>query len=114
MRAGLMRHRINIQRRTDAANAYGEAAPTWTSLFTNYSARIRDDSQREFTAAMQVQSEKTIHIEIRDPRVALTTKDRITYTHPVNGETILDIREILAGENIGRDLVILCSEHSTE
>lgn len=114
MRAGRMRHRISIERRTDSFDSYGEGQPTWTALLSNYPARVRDDSQREFTANLQVQSEKTIHIEIRDPRIQLTTKDRVTFTHPVNGASIYDIRAILGGENIGRELTLICSEHSTE
>jgi head-tail adaptor len=114
MRAGRLRHRIAIERRTDTFDTFGEATPTWTALVDNYPARVRDDSQREFTAQLQVEAEKLIHVEIRDPRVALTTKDRVTFTHPVCGATVFDIRAILGGENIGRDLTLMCSEHSTE
>lgn len=114
MRAGQLRHRISIERRTDSFDSYGEGQPTWAALVSNYPARVRDDSQREFTAQLQVQSEKTIHVEIRDPRIALTTKDRVTFTHPVNGASVFDIRAILGGENVGRDLTLMCSEHSTE
>lgn len=114
MRAGRMRHRIDVQRRTDVLDGYGEGQPTWANLLTAYPARVRDDNQREFSAQMQVQNEKTIHIEIRDPRITLTTKDRVSFTHPVTGAKVYDIRAILQGENIGRDLVLVCSEHSTE
>lgn len=114
MRAGQLRHRINVQRRTDVMDGYGEGQPTWANILTKYPARVRDDSQREYSAQMQVQDEKTVHVEIRDPRVSLQTKDRVTFTHPVNGASTYDIRAILQGENIGRDLVLVCSEHSTE
>jgi head-tail adaptor len=114
MRAGLLRHRISIDRRTDTFDAYGEGQPTWAPLVSNYPARVRDDTQREFSSQMNAQSEKTIHVEIRDPRVSITTKDRVTFSHPVNGATVFDIRAILGGENVGRDLVLMCSEHSTE
>lgn len=114
MRAGRLRHRVNVQRRTDVVDGYGEGQPTWTNILTSYPARVRDDSQREYSAQMQVQDEKTVHIEIRDPRVPLRTKDRVTFTHPINGPAVLDIRAILGGENIGRDLVLVCTEHSTE
>jgi head-tail adaptor len=114
MRAGRLRHRISIERRTDSFDAYGEGQATWDALVEGYPARVRDSSQREFAAQMQVQSEKTIDVEIRDPRIALTTKDRVTFTHPVNGALIFDIRAILGGENIGRDLVLVCSEQSSE
>lgn len=114
MRAGQLRHRISIERRTDSFDAYGEGQATWTALVSDYPARVRDDSQREFTAQLQVQSEKFIHVQIRDPRIAITTKDRVTFSHPVKGATVFDIRAVLAGENIGRDLILMCSEHSTE
>lgn len=114
MYAGQLRHRISIERRTDTFDAYGEGQAVWSALVSNYPARVRDDSQREFTTQLQIQSEKTIHIEIRDPRVELTTKDRVTFSHPVNGATVYDIRAILGGENIGRDLILMCSQHSTE
>jgi head-tail adaptor len=114
MRAGQLRHRISIERRTDTFDAYGEAVATWTPVVSSYPARVRDDSQREFTAQLQVQAQKTIHIEIRDPRVPLTTKDRVTFEHPVNGASVFDIRAILGGENIARSLILMCSEHSTE
>jgi len=114
MSAGKYRHRISIERRTDSFDGYGEGQPTWDALVSNYPARIRDDSQREFTSQMQVQSEKTIRIEIRDPRVQITTKDRVTFEHPINGLTVYDIRAILGGDNIGRELTLMCSEHSSE
>jgi SPP1 family predicted phage head-tail adaptor len=114
MRAGRLRHRISIERRTDTFDGYGEGQPTWEALIDNYPAAVRDVSQREFTSAMHAQAEKTINIEIRDPRIALTTKDRVTFDHPVNGALIFDIRAILGGENIGRDIVLVCSEHSSE
>lgn len=114
MRAGQLRHRISIERRTDVFDAYGEGQPTWEALVDNYPARVRDDSQREFTAQLSVGAEKLIHVEIRDPRIALTTKDRVTFTHPVCGATVFDIRAILGGENVGRDVTLMCSEHSTE
>lgn len=112
-RAGRYRHRISIQRRTDTLDGYGEGQPTWTAILSRYSARIRDDSQREFTAGLQVQDEKTIHIEMRHPRIEITGKDRLIW-HKAAGDRIYDIRAPLAGENVGRDLTLMCSEHSTE
>lgn len=114
MRAGKLRHRITIERRADAMDGFGEGQPTWTAILSRYPARVRDDSQREFTAGLQVQAEKTIHVEIRDPRIPISTKDRVTFAHPVNGASVYDIRAVLSGENSGRDLTLMCSEHSTE
>jgi len=112
-RAGRYRHRITIQRRTDTLDGYGEGQPTWTALLSRYPARVRDDSQREFTAGLQVQTDKTIHVEIRDPRQEITAKDRLIF-HAASGDRTFDIKAALAGENIGRDLTLMCIEHSTE
>ena len=111
MPAGNKRHRISIQRRTDTADAYGEAVAVWSDLVTRYSARVRDDTQREFTGNLQVQADKTIHIEIRDPRQALTTKDRVVW-HAAGGDRTLDIKAVLAGENNRRDIILMCVEHT--
>lgn len=111
MRAGQMRHRISIQRRTDTKDGYGEGKPTWSNLYSRIPARVRDDSQREFTQALQVQSAKTIHVTIRDPRQTITEMDRVVW-HARGGDRILDIKAVLAGENDGRELTLMCIEHS--
>lgn len=113
-RAGRYRHRISVERRSDTLlDGYGECQPIWTAILSRYPARVRDDSQREFTAGLQVQAEKTVHVEIRDPRQVITTKDRVIW-HAADGDRTFDIRAALAGENVGRDLTLMCSEHSTE
>lgn len=113
MRAGRLRHRVSIQRRTDVPNDFGEAVPTWSDVVTRYPAQVRDDSQREYVAQFQVQSEKTIHVTVRDPRREVTTKDRVVWHAPA-GDRVLDIRSVLLGQNNGRDMVLICSEHSQE
>lgn len=110
MRAGLRRHRISIQRRSDSLDGYGEATPTWSNLFSRICARVRDASQREYTANLQVQSDKSVNINIRDPRRPITEKDRIVW-HSHDGDRIYDIKAILAGDNDGRELDIVCIEH---
>jgi head-tail adaptor len=114
MRAGQLRHRITIERRTDSFDGYGEGQPVWSAIVSNYPARVRDSSQREFTAQLQVQSQKQVFIDIRDPRRPIAEKNRVKWIHPVKGLLILDINEVLGGENAGRDLTLVCSEHSTE
>jgi head-tail adaptor len=111
--AGPKRHRISIQRRTDTLDGFGEGTPAWINRVDRYAARVRDDSQREFTEALQVQSEKSLHVEIRDPRIEITTKDRVIW-HKPTGDLTIDIKALLAGENLHGDITLICSEHSTE
>ncbi len=110
-RAGQKRHRISIQRRLDEKDAFNEGIPSWTDIVTRYSARVRDDSQREFTANLQVQDDKTVHIEIRDPRKGVKVKDRVIW-HAETGDRIYDLKAVLGAENTGRDLTLICVEHS--
>jgi hypothetical protein len=49
----------------------------------------------------------------RGPLILLALAREVD-THPVNGASVFDIRAILGGENIGRELTLMCSEHSTE
>jgi SPP1 family predicted phage head-tail adaptor len=109
--AGELRHRISIQRRTDTMDAFGESVPTWSDLIRRYPARVRDDTQREFTANFQVQSDKTTHITIRDPRQAITPKERVVW-HTPSADRIYDIKAVLAGENAGTEVTLVCIEHS--
>lgn len=111
MSAGRKRHRISIQRRTDSTDGYGEAVPTWFNVVTEYSARVRDDSQRESMANLQVQAPKILHIEIRDPRQQITPLDRVIW-HAAEGDKTLDIKAVLSGENVHKDLTLMCVEHS--
>lgn len=119
------RHRISIQRRSDTKESL-DVRPTYRDLVTRYSASVRDESQREFTAALHVQSEKRLFIEIRDPHVTdddpnmpqeiAATIDRVIW-HKPTGDKVLGIVSVLAGENVHDDITLVCvetSEHLTE
>lgn len=109
-----MRHRVRIERRTEPTkDSYGEPLPVYVPLATVW-ARVQDESQREYVAALHLQDQKTISIQIRDPQIspAIKPKDRVVWLLP-SGERPLDIKAILAGENIQGGLITLaCVEHS--
>lgn len=111
MRAGLRRHRISIRRRPTTEDAFTELTGDWTDICTRIPARVRDDNQREFTANLQVQSQKTVHVNIRDPRRPITERDQIVW-HARGADRVYDIKAVLAGDNNSRELDITCIEHT--
>lgn len=111
MRAGRLRHRISIERRGAELDSFREPAAVWSPIVSRCCARVRDDSQREFTANLQAQADKTVHFEIRHPRVQITAKDRVTW-HAAAGDKRYDIKAVLENENTRKELTIICVEHA--
>lgn len=77
MRAGLLRHRVQIQASTKAADAAGTLIETWATVAEVY-ADIRPVRAREFVEQGQVQAEATHTIQIRYWD-GLTAHHRIKY-----------------------------------
>jgi SPP1 family predicted phage head-tail adaptor len=103
MRAGLLRHRIQLQSRTLAANSLGEPIETW-STYATVSARISPLSGRERWAAMQHAAETTHRIEIR-AKAGIKAEDRIIFeTRTFRIDAILDKDER------GIEMQLLCKE----
>lgn len=78
LRAGTLRHRITIQRKTATRDDYGGESTTWEDFATNVAAEIRPLSSRELVAARGVQSETTHEITIRY-RPGITAAMRAVY-----------------------------------
>ena len=108
MRAGRMRHPIKVQRATTTStNAYGEPTLGWLNLFSSW-AQITPLTGRELFAAQQVNSETTHGVRMRhNPGETVTPKDRITFN---DGNTILNIIQIMNVDERDRELELLCKE----
>jgi SPP1 family predicted phage head-tail adaptor len=66
IKAGQLRHRIDIEERTASQDATtGETTYTWVLLHKNVPAAIEPLSVREFVAARAGQSEITVRVVIR-------------------------------------------------
>lgn len=90
MRAGKLRHVVELQRVSTGLDSHGEETKTWTTLAT-VRASVWPLSGREFIAAQTAQAELTARIEIRArPDLALTPKDRIKF-----GARLFDIKHIV-------------------
>lgn len=104
--AGVLRHRIAIQRKDQAQDPVtGEMVPTWVTVWDNVPAAIEPLSTREFIAAQAVQSEVSARVSIRY-RTGVIASMRILH----NGQ-VYSIRGVLADPDSGRSYLTLpCSE----
>ncbi|MFZ3116688.1 MAG: head-tail adaptor protein [Variovorax sp.] len=86
MRAGTLRHRITIQRKTETVDPVtGYREWTWTDLVTDYPASWLPGPGREFLASEALRSEVQGRFEGRwDPAVAqVTAADRVLWDSKV-------------------------------
>lgn len=102
--SGALRHRVDIQSRTNAQDATtGEITPTWSTLYSSVPAQIEPLSVREFMAAQANQSDITTRITIRY-RAGLTADMRI-----LHGTTIYNPAGFLPDKESGTEyLTIPC------
>jgi SPP1 family predicted phage head-tail adaptor len=77
MKAGKLRHRITIQKATEAPNEYGEMVPTW-GTFATVSAAVEPLRGQELWAAQAQQARVTTRIRIRY-LTGITPKMRILF-----------------------------------
>lgn len=64
MRAGALRHVVEIQQRSSTIDSLGDVSDSWTTVVTDRAA-IRPLSVREMMAAQAIQSEVTHQITLR-------------------------------------------------
>lgn len=106
MRAGMLRHRVTLQRFQQGQDAYGGPVETWEDVATVW-ASLEAVSGREFFASQQVQSEVTHKVTIRF-RPGVAADMRIVY-----GGRVFGIVAPLP-DNRGTRLVLMCREVSYE
>lgn len=108
MRAGALRHMVEIQVRATAHEpTYGGQVSTWTTIGRTY-AGIRPLSGAEIVAAEALQVKRTHEIELRF-FASLTAAHRIKY-----GTRIFDIEAPLDDEERGRTLKVMACEGLTQ
>ena len=107
MRAGPLRHRLTIQRRTASKDALGGMVDTWTALLT-CRCDFNPVSGREYIGGGAMQSEATAKFVIRydSATAAITTADRILFDggyynilHAANSGGRNQMIEIICSEN---------------
>lgn len=99
---GKLRHRIEIQTASEAADSLGQMTKTWTTAVTRYAA-IEPLSGRELIQAQQVNSEITHKVTLR--YYAVTSKMRFKF-----GSRYFEIMSVINKEERNLETVCMCKE----
>jgi SPP1 family predicted phage head-tail adaptor len=103
LRAGTLRHRVQLHSASTARNDYGEQTNTWSSYATVW-ARVSPGQGKEFEQAQQVHAELTHQVEIRY-RSTVTTSHRVIF-----GTRTLEIVSIVNPDERNKNMILLCKE----
>ena len=104
MQAGKLRHRIQIQHKTDVINEIGGNAPTWATFLTIY-ANVLPANGREIFNAQQVVADVTHHIQIRRQTTAITPAHRIQHK-----SRTFEIKSVIEKDERLREQMIMAKE----
>ena len=107
MRAGRLRHRLVLQSKSEARDAYGGAIITWSTQDTVWGA-IEPLSGNEYFAQDQIQSESKVRIVIRY-QANVDTTWRVSH----NG-LYYDIQDVLNHDTRNRQITLMCSQGVSE
>lgn len=103
MRAGVLRHRVTVQRQVITRNAIGEAVRGWEDLATVW-AGILPISGREFWAASQVNA-TTTHRVIMRALDGIDTSCRIVF-----GARYFGVDAVINPAERGQRIELMCTE----
>jgi len=101
IKAGVFRHRIDIEQLTITQDSSGDAVRSWSALHSSVPASIEPLSARDFIAASSVQSQIVARITIRY-RSGLNASMRLNH----NG-TIYNISGILPDKDSGLEYLTM-------
>ncbi len=102
MRAGLLRHRLQIQEVAGEPNSYGEPSKVWTTIATVW-GEVKPLMGKERFTAQQVQADVTHAITMRSRDVSAS--NRILF-----GERIFGILEVLRPSERRISLTLMARE----
>lgn len=115
MRAGVLRHRVDLQDLTTTQDSEGRKIEDWVSMLTSdeelLPAEIVPLSGREFVAAAAVQAGVTTRITMRRWRVEFTPRMRVV--HPADGK-VYNIRAVLPDPTLRSHVTLMCEEGVNE
>ena len=104
MRAGQLRHRVEIQSRA-ATRTRGQVTEAWTTYTTGW-ASIEPRSGRELERAHMVVADATHKVGIRYYS-GVSTRDRFLF-----GTRKLNIASVVNVEERDRELILICVEQT--
>jgi SPP1 family predicted phage head-tail adaptor len=110
VRAGKLRHRVEIQQAAIEVDANGDRTETW-SMFTELYASIETGNGREYYAAKQTISDISHTLRMRF-RPGIKPEMRVKYIDKKNGnrERYFNIRAVNVNEEWADDMLLQCTE----
>jgi SPP1 family predicted phage head-tail adaptor len=107
VRAGLLRHRVELQKRDPAFDAYGQPVENWITYAVTQ-ASVDPVSGQEFLALLQAGTKVTHRVRIRY-RLGVAGTDRVLY----QGRA-LDVQVPMNMGERNREIEFLCEERTDE
>ena len=109
MRAGQLRHRIDIQAPDGGLNSFREPTGAWSTQWRNVPACVEELSGRELVAAQQIVALATHKVTIRY-LAGVTAKHRVLFEGrvldiqaPINPDTKKIQMDLLCVERVGEE-----------
>lgn len=108
MRAGLLRHRVVLQRGSASQDSFGGVSQTWSAAGTVWAA-VEPLSGREFLDSKLIEAEITTRIRIRR-RSGVTEGHRITWTEPGGAAHNYEVQAVIEDPTHRREMQLMCRE----
>lgn len=100
MRAGRLRHRIDIETPVESPDSYGGVSTSWSLDATRW-AEVVPLTGKPLTSAQQVHAEATHRVRVR--HIGLPASFRLKF-----GSLVLEPLHTSDIDNLGKEIVILC------
>jgi len=104
IRAGRLRHRVEIQRATETVDAVGGVARTWKTIARRWGG-VEPLTGSEFMNADQVSSTVSHRIMLRAGGLSISPKDRIVFKTRVFG-----VESVMDRDERGKVLTVMATE----
>lgn len=105
MRAGRMRHRVSVLRKTIANDTDGGHVEAWSEICRRW-AGVESLRGREYFEAGQARGEVDVRVVMRGD-IEIRVADRIKHR-----TRLFDVQTVLDKSGIGRDLELMCKEYT--
>ena len=106
MRAGKLRHRVVLERKTEARDSYGEAIETWAPFATVWGEKL-DGAGLEKILGQQVIGLSGSVWRIRYHDVEPTIADRVKF-----GTRTFDVNDVTNTDERNREMLLTCTERT--
>ena len=112
MRAGNLRKRLNLQRRSSAQDAFGQQLTTWSTILSTW-GKIEPVSGAQLERARSIYNQTSHQVTVRWRQLLSDIKVVGSYRISYAGR-IFDVGASLNTDERNREVVLYCSEGTNE